>query len=98
MPFFIALRPKELFSCNFIPCNSLEPVEDLSAWEALGVSDQVLKGLRDRGFTNPTPIQNLSLPPAIFHHNDIIGAAETVSSKQQVIIRVKRCPCRILQL
>ena len=52
---------------------------DVSAWEVLGVPKEVQRGLSEQSFTTPTPIQTLSLPPAIFHHRDIIGAAETVS-------------------
>ena len=52
---------------------------DTSAWEVLGVPTEVQRALGDQGFTSPTPIQTLSLPPAVFHHQDIIGAAETVS-------------------
>lgn len=57
----------------------LETTADTSAWEALGVPKEVQRALGDQGFSSPTPIQMLSLPPAIFHHRDIIGAAETVS-------------------
>ena len=49
---------------------------DMSGWEVLGVPKEVQRGL---SFTTPTPIQTLSLPPAIFHYKDIIGAAETAS-------------------
>lgn len=52
---------------------------DMSPWEGLGVPREVQRSLSEQGFTSPTPIQTLSLPPAIFHHRDIIGAAETVS-------------------
>lgn len=56
-----------------------EAMADMSAWEVLGVPKEVQRGLSEQGFTSPTPIQTLSLPPAISHHRDIIGAAETVS-------------------
>lgn len=52
---------------------------DMTNWAGLGVCPKVLQALGDQGFANPTPIQSLSLPPAIHHHQDIIGAAETVS-------------------
>ena len=48
------------------------------AWESLGVPAEIQQSLSEQGFTSPTPIQMLSLPPAIFHCQDIIGAAETV--------------------
>ena len=56
----------------------LETTADTSAWETLGIPKEVQRALGDQGFTSPTSIQMLSLPPAIFHHRDIIGAAETV--------------------
>ncbi|KAL9960204.1 hypothetical protein ACROYT_G033626, partial [Oculina patagonica] len=59
----------------------LQAMADTSAWEVLGVPKEVQRGLGDQGFTSPTPIQTLSMPPAIFHHRDIIGAAETGSGK-----------------
>ncbi|XP_044182801.1 ATP-dependent RNA helicase ddx24-like [Acropora millepora] len=51
------------------------------AWESLGVPTEIQQSLSEQGFTSPTPIQMLSLPPAIFHCQDIIGAAETGSGK-----------------
>lgn len=51
----------------------------MSAWEGLGLPRELQRSLSEQGFTSPTPIQTLSLPPAIFHRRDIIGAAETVS-------------------
>uniref|UniRef100_A0A336M2Q6 ATP-dependent RNA helicase n=1 Tax=Culicoides sonorensis TaxID=179676 RepID=A0A336M2Q6_CULSO len=51
-------------------------------WKELGVSSaEILKALNDKGFTNPTEIQTLALPPAIFGKRDILGAAETGSGK-----------------
>nr|XP_058962199.1 ATP-dependent RNA helicase DDX24-like [Pocillopora verrucosa] len=58
-----------------------EPMADMSAWEVLGVPKEVQRGLSEQSFTTLTPLQTLSLLPAIFHHRDIIGAAETGSGK-----------------
>jgi len=60
---------------------SEELIADMGAWEGLGVPRELQRSLSEQGFTSPTPIQTLSLPPAIFHHRDIIGAAETGSGK-----------------
>ncbi|XP_068714327.1 ATP-dependent RNA helicase DDX24-like [Montipora foliosa] len=67
---------------------SIEKSEDseelnsqMVAWQGLGVPEVIQRSLKDQGFTSPTPIQTLSLPPGIFHHRDIIGAAETGSGK-----------------
>ena len=51
----------------------------MSAWKDLFVPVPVLQALAEQGFTAPTPIQTLALPPAIRDKMDIIGAAETVS-------------------
>lgn len=50
---------------------------DVSAWKDLFVPEPVLKALSKLGFSAPTPIQALALPPAIRDHLDILGAAET---------------------
>ncbi|KAI5618881.1 ATP-dependent RNA helicase DDX24 [Silurus asotus] len=54
---------------------------DVSAWKDLYVPEPVLKALSKLGFSSPTPIQALALPPAIRDHLDILGAAETGSGK-----------------
>lgn len=50
---------------------------DVSAWKGLFVPSAVLKALSSLGFSSPTPIQALTLPPAIRDRMDILGAAET---------------------
>lgn len=50
---------------------------DVSAWKDLFVPDAVLKALSKLGFSAPTPIQALAIPPAIRDHLDVLGAAET---------------------
>ncbi|XP_073725916.1 ATP-dependent RNA helicase DDX24 isoform X2 [Misgurnus anguillicaudatus] len=54
---------------------------DVSAWQDLFVPAPVLKALRKLGFSAPTPIQALAIPPAIRDRLDILGAAETGSGK-----------------
>lgn len=54
---------------------------DVSAWKDLYVPELVLKALSKVGFSAPTPIQALALPPAIRDRLDILGAAETGSGK-----------------
>ena len=72
---------------------------DMSAWEVLGVPKEVQRGLSEQSFTTPTPIQTLSLPPAIFHHRDIIGAAETVSWIRAVrLVKVSFFKCIVCLL
>ncbi len=45
-----------------------------------GLSDEVLNALSDMGFEEPTPIQEISIPPAMEGH-DIIGRAQTGTGK-----------------
>ncbi|XP_036398077.1 ATP-dependent RNA helicase DDX24 [Megalops cyprinoides] len=54
---------------------------DVSAWKDLFVPEPVLQALGALGFSAPTPIQALALPPAIRDRMDILGAAETGSGK-----------------
>ncbi|KAA0710814.1 ATP-dependent RNA helicase DDX24 [Triplophysa tibetana] len=54
---------------------------DVSAWKDLFVPDAVLKALSKLGFSAPTPIQALAIPPAVRDHLDVLGAAETGSGK-----------------
>ena len=51
----------------------------MSGWNGLGIEAALLQALEEQGFSSPTPIQALSIPPAVDFHQDIIGAAETVS-------------------
>ncbi|XP_008819908.1 ATP-dependent RNA helicase DDX24 [Nannospalax galili] len=54
---------------------------DVSAWKDLFVPKAVLRALSFLGFSAPTPIQALTLAPAIRDKLDILGAAETGSGK-----------------
>ncbi|KAL6105670.1 ddx24 [Pungitius sinensis] len=54
---------------------------DVSGWKDLFVPSPVLKALSSLGFSSPSPIQALALPPAIRDRMDILGAAETGSGK-----------------
>jgi len=59
----------------------------MSAWNGLSVPASVMKCLGELQFTSPTPIQSLTLPPAINDRLDIVGAAETVSFIFKSIIK-----------
>ncbi|XP_035751907.1 ATP-dependent RNA helicase DDX24 [Egretta garzetta] len=54
---------------------------DVSAWKDLFVPEPVLRALSYLGFSAPTAIQALALPPAIRDNMDVLGAAETGSGK-----------------
>ncbi len=75
--------PPSVKSGSNVSGTQLRPysAKDMSGWKDLFVPAKVLQALNDQGFDAPTPIQSLSLPPAIRDRMDIIGAAETVSSK-----------------
>lgn len=60
--------------------SSTQP-SDMSAWKDLFIPEPVLQALRSLGFSDPTPIQALTLPSAIRDKMDILGAAETGSGK-----------------
>ncbi|XP_067006519.2 ATP-dependent RNA helicase DDX24 [Anabrus simplex] len=53
----------------------------MEAWDGLHVPLPVMRALFELGFTEPTEIQQLTLPPAILGRRDILGAAETGSGK-----------------
>ena len=52
---------------------------EMEAWQEIGVSTAILKGLFDCGFKKPTPVQSQAIPVTMETDSDIIGAAETVS-------------------
>ncbi|XP_017123570.1 ATP-dependent RNA helicase DDX24 [Drosophila elegans] len=60
---------------------STDEVEDVPAWNGLGVPAPILRALGEQGFKAPTQIQALTLPAAIHGKKDILGAAETGSGK-----------------
>jgi ATP-dependent RNA helicase RhlE len=50
------------------------------AFQALGLSPQVLRGVQAMGYTDPTPIQLRGIP-AVLSGKDIIGSAQTGTGK-----------------
>src|SRR5688572_14438680 len=49
-------------------------------FEDLGLGPDVLKALHERGYTQPTPIQEKAIPP-ILMTRDVIGLAQTGTGK-----------------
>jgi ATP-dependent RNA helicase RhlE len=49
-------------------------------FSALGLHSDLLKGIRELGFTRPTPIQEQAIPPAI-EGRDLLACAQTGSGK-----------------
>jgi ATP-dependent RNA helicase RhlE len=52
---------------------------------SLGLSDHVLQGVRGAGFTTPTPIQSLAIPP-VLGGKDIIASAQTGTGKTAAFV------------
>ncbi|EPS41525.1 hypothetical protein H072_4548 [Dactylellina haptotyla CBS 200.50] len=72
-----------------IPINSFAELQDLNeddmeidlpAWESLSLTPYTLQALQKLKFTDPTPIQKLSIPSIVAGH-DLIGKAATGSGK-----------------
>ncbi|KAF3917709.1 hypothetical protein ABW20_dc0100256 [Dactylellina cionopaga] len=72
-----------------IPANSFAELQDLDeddteidlpSWEPLSLSPYTLQALQKLGFSEPTPIQKMSIPSIIAGH-DLIGKAATGSGK-----------------
>ncbi|GJM04799.1 MAG: ATP-dependent RNA helicase RhlE [marine bacterium B5-7] len=49
-------------------------------FEKLGLSEELLRSVRDTGYTSPTPIQAQAIP-AILEGNDVMAAAQTGTGK-----------------
>jgi ATP-dependent RNA helicase RhlE len=49
-------------------------------FESLGIIDPILRALRDQGYTQPTPIQEQSIP-TLLQGRDLLGAAQTGTGK-----------------
>jgi len=52
----------------------------ISTFEQLGLEPALLRAVRDLNFINPTPIQQLAIPPAL-EGRDVLASAETGSGK-----------------
>ena len=50
------------------------------SWRELGVADDIVQSLEDRGLTAPFPVQALTIPDALAGH-DVCGKAKTGSGK-----------------
>lgn len=53
---------------------------DVSAWDSLGLSSEILTSISKLKFANPTPVQASCIPPILNGH-DVIGKASTGSGK-----------------
>ncbi|MFN2528671.1 MAG: DEAD/DEAH box helicase [Candidatus Baltobacteraceae bacterium] len=62
------------------PRLSFERRKTITTFDSLGLRPELLRAVHDLGFTEPTPIQSQSIPPAL-KGSDILGSAETGSGK-----------------
>ncbi|MEP7164625.1 MAG: DEAD/DEAH box helicase [Ferruginibacter sp.] len=53
----------------------------MSAFKALGLSDQLIQSITDLGFTEPTPIQEQAIPVLLSGTTDFVGLAQTGTGK-----------------
>ena len=49
-------------------------------FEALGLSKKLLEAVESEGYTNPTPVQEQSIPP-LLAGRDVLGVAQTGTGK-----------------
>jgi len=58
----------------------VESMESGAAFRALGLSEEVLRAVRDAGYSEPTPIQSKAIP-LILRGRDVMGLAQTGTGK-----------------
>ena len=49
-------------------------------FETLGLSDELLRAVKSEGYTTPTPVQALCIPP-LLDGKDVLGVAQTGTGK-----------------
>src|SRR3954465_14365588 len=57
------------------------PNFNMSTFDELGLNENLLKSVHDLGFTQPTPIQEKSIPVLLSGTKDLIGLAQTGTGK-----------------
>ena len=50
-----------------------------------GLSDQIMRGIHAAGYTKPTPIQSLAIPP-VLARKDVVGCAQTGTGKTAAFV------------
>lgn len=53
----------------------------MTGFSALGLSEEILQALEEKGFENPTPIQELTIPILLHSDKDVVGQAQTGTGK-----------------
>jgi ATP-dependent RNA helicase DeaD len=49
-------------------------------FKTLGIGEETLKAIEEKGFKNPTPIQEKAIPP-LLEGKDLVGQAQTGTGK-----------------
>lgn len=60
--------------------DSIEQTEQMNGFAELGLSEDLLSGLEELGFTAPTPIQTRAIP-VLLSGSDVVGLAQTGTGK-----------------
>ncbi len=53
----------------------------MASFEDLGLSEETLKVIKKKGFEEPTPIQEKTIPAILSGNKDIVGQAQTGTGK-----------------
>lgn len=56
-------------------------MDNLEGFRALGISECILAALQKKGFENPSPIQQLTIPLLLKGEKDVVGQAQTGTGK-----------------
>jgi ATP-dependent RNA helicase RhlE len=78
----VGVRPaiRRSLSSATIELRTLESTSVISTFDSLGLRPELLRAVRDLGFTELTPIQSAAIPPALAGR-DVLGSAATGSGK-----------------
>lgn len=73
------MLPKQVELSHFNNMSGFES-EEMISFEQLGITEPLLRGIREAGFTSPSEIQQKTIP-TILTGSDLIGQAQTGSGK-----------------
>ena len=59
---------------------SSTPIASAQGFSALGLSEQIVRAVASRGYTNPTPIQSQAIP-VVLSGLDLLAGAQTGTGK-----------------
>ena len=81
----LGLRTQTYTCCMFDQVCGRLPCKSLCLPETLGLSVEVLRGIKRKGYRLPTPIQRKTLP-LILQGQDVVGMARTGSGKTAAFV------------